>query len=76
MARARGVSIQRDVLTVQGLLDLLLAVEDRSLPVSLEGCDCWQDAASVVEVNVATWGRPAEMIVLIRNTEHATGAVS
>ena len=72
---ARDGGMQRDVLTVQGLLDALLAVEDRSLPVSLEGCDCWPNAASVVEVNVATAGRPAKMVVLIRNTEHATGLV-
>ena len=34
-------------ITVQELIDELLKIEDRDLPVLADGCDCWGEAARV-----------------------------
>ena len=36
-----------NALTVQQLIDLLSEVEDKSLPVEMEGCDCYGWAGSL-----------------------------
>jgi len=37
--------------TVQDLIDALNAIEDKTLPVQLEGCDCYGDFSGTVSLD-------------------------